>query len=158
MGSLAAPNARPFFSSDGRWIATASGEGFVFWDRTTWARVHSIAADKGSARLDFSPDGRLFALSVGRGQVELFDATTFGSLAKFETPEMNDVSGIAFSPDSAQMAVCSAGPDIQLWNLRSIRHQLAAMKLDFDAPPIGPATNSSKATKITVATLPTPVQ
>ena len=150
LAALAAPHARPFFSGDGHWLVTASAEECVFWDRKSWARSRSISCDIGSMCLDFSPDGSLIALSVGRGQVELFDAITFGSLGKFETPELSSVSGIAFRSDSTQMAVCCDGLDIQLWNLRPIRRQLAAMKLDFHLPPPSPPTREWKPTKITV--------
>jgi WD40 repeat protein len=111
--ALAAPNGSGLcFSPEGRWLVTADGEEYVFWERTSWMRRHSIPRGMtvSHGKLDFSPDGRMVALSVGRGNVALFDASTFTPLATFEAPEEDAVSGIAFSPDGAQLAISTPGP------------------------------------------------
>ena len=40
-----------------------------------------------------------------------------------------------FSPDGDRLAVATNGDHVQLWDLRLIRQQLAAMGLDWDQPP-----------------------
>jgi WD40 repeat protein len=82
--------------------------------------------------------------------VALFDALTFAPLAMFEAPEERPVSGIAFSPDGTQMAVCTQGPEIRLWNLMAIRHQLAGMNLDFDLPAGSPSPRDPRPLRIAV--------
>jgi WD40 repeat protein len=153
--ALAAPRGSGLcFSPDGRWLVTGSPDEYIFWERGSWTRRHSISRGMTGGthgRIDFSPDGRIVALSVGRGEVALFDAVSFAPLAAFEAPEENAVSGIAFSPDGSQMAVSTQGQEIRLWNLAAIRRQLVELKLDYDAPPVIPATNAWGHIKITAA-------
>jgi eukaryotic-like serine/threonine-protein kinase len=140
LAALAAPNGSGLcFSPDGRWLVTGSPEEYIRWERASWMRRHSIPrgmAGGTHGRIDFTPDGRIVALSVGRGDVALFDAVTFAPLSTFEAPEGNAVSGIAFSPDGAQLAVSTQGQEIRLWNLAALRRQLAELKLDWNAPPL----------------------
>ena len=160
LATLAAPDGSSLrFSPEGRWLVTGSPEEYIFWERGSWIRHRSIprAMTGGThGRMGFTADGRIVALSVGRGQAALFDVTTFTPLATFEAPELNPVSGIAFSPDGTQMAVSTQGQEIRLWNLRPIRRTLAAMKLDYDLPPESPAIHSVRPLEITTVGTPLP--
>src|SRR5437868_231969 len=98
-------------------------------------------------KVGFTSDGKFVAVSVGRGDVALLAVSPFAPLATFQAAEDKPVSGIAFSPDGAQLAVGSQGQEIRLWNLPLIRRQSAEMKLHYDAPPISPATKLSKPIK-----------
>ena len=70
----------------------------------------------------------------------MVDTTTFTTLATLEAPALDPVSGLAFSPDGAQLAVSTQGQEIQLWNLPLVRQELSVMKLDWAAPSLPPAT------------------
>ena len=139
------PSAAPCltFSPDGRWLVTGSTEEYSFWERSSWTRACSIPrGTTGGAhgQVSFNAGGRLVAMSIGRGEVELVDTTTFTTLATLEAPALDPVSGLAFSPDGAQLAVSTQGQEIQLWNLPLVRQELSVMKLDWAAPSLPPAT------------------
>jgi hypothetical protein len=73
--------------------------------------------------------------------VQLIDPTTGRALATLQAPEPRQVSWLCFSPDGDRLAVATTGDHVQLWDLRLIRRQLAAMGLDWDQPPDPPAAS-----------------
>ena len=66
--------------------------------------------------------------------MRLFEAASGRELATLEPPTSQYITRLAFSPDGAQLAVGTVTEGIQLWDLRLIRQELAAMKLDWDTP------------------------
>ena len=81
----------------------------------------------------------MFAIDDG-GRVRLVDPDSGREVATLDAGTGSSASFfcLAFSPDGTQLA---AGRDhiIHLWDLRRIREQLAALGLDWDAPPYPPA-------------------
>jgi WD40 repeat protein len=63
------------------------------------------------------------------------------------------VSALAFSPSGTQLAVATEGHVIQLWDLRRLRQQLAALKLDWDQPPFPPSPEALAASPLRVKVL-----
>ena len=133
------PSPRIGFSPDGRWLITGSAEEYIFWDRASWKphqRIPRGQTGGSHGRFAFPADGSMVALAVGRGEVGLFDTTTFETLATLESPEINTVSGLDFSADGAQLAVSTTVQSIHVWDLRLVRKQLAELKLDYASPPL----------------------
>jgi WD40 repeat protein len=130
------------FSPDSRWIVTASAHEYSVWECGSWVRRRKIPRGEAGGtfgKVAFTPDGQVMALSRGRGEVDLFDATTFELLARLEPQAITPVSSLDFSADGAQLAVGTTANTIYLWDLRLVRRQLAELGLDWDAPPLPPA-------------------
>jgi hypothetical protein len=157
LATLNAPNAGCLlFSPDGHWLLTGTPEEYIFWERASWKPLHTIPRGMNGGtggKADFSSDGRLIALFVGRGEIEILDAITFAPLAVFESPDdENAVSDVTFSPDSTQLAVGTQGQEIRIWNLPLVRKQLASLKLDWSPSAPQPASiNSAKPIKFVIA-------
>ena len=119
------------FSPDGRFIATACGDGLArLWERTTgkerrrfdYAQVSEVKQGGRAIRLHnpqavrgvaYSGDG--MRLAVGAGSVLLLDAATGKEQRRF-TPRQEYVNQVVFSPDDKLLA--SVGhTTIRLWDL-----------------------------------------
>jgi WD40 repeat protein len=102
-------------SPDGRWIATAAwqGRGVKIWD----ARTRKLARDlpvPGTAGVEWSPDGRLLATSLGKENL-LWDSGSWEVVRRFERVDQGDLPGpLAFSPDGALLALAHSRTAIQL--------------------------------------------
>src|SRR5262249_8169410 len=89
----------------------------------------------------------------------LIDPRTFRDLATLTSPEVSSsepqrIHWLAFSPDGTHLAAACWTPHaVQLWDLRLIRRQLAALGLDWDAPafPDASAQTPFGPLKVTVA-------
>ena len=83
----------------------------------------------------FSPDGRLIVVHDASKVMRLVETETGRTLARLESPEPS-VGWPVFSPDGSRLVVTTnAGQAVHVWDLRTIRRQLLAMGLDWDAPP-----------------------
>ena len=118
-----------------------------------WIRRRTIPrSDTGGAggKIAFTKDGKVMALSLGRGEVGLFDTATFELLARLEPQEVNTVSSLDFSADGAQLAVSTTANTIHLWDLRLLRRQLAELGLDYNRPPLPPAPPDPGPLRLTI--------
>jgi WD40 repeat protein/serine/threonine protein kinase/tetratricopeptide (TPR) repeat protein len=125
------------FSPDGRWLVTACGQGVTFWEVGTWEAGLQIPC-RGEC-LAFSPDGRLLAVCDSPYVVKLFAPTDGRQLAALEAPNLHPIAHLCFSPDGSQLAAACTTHVVQVWDLRRLRRQLAAMGLDWESPPYPPA-------------------
>jgi WD40 repeat protein len=137
---LPCDSAKVLFSPDGRWLAVVKfpGQECRLWHVGSWHPGPTIQVSTSFLAMAFSRDGRLLAIDDG-GRVRLFDAASGREVATLDAG--TDASAhffcLAFSPDGTQLA---AGRDhiVHLWDLRGIRAHLAALGLDWDAPPYPP--------------------
>jgi tetratricopeptide (TPR) repeat protein len=86
----------------------------------------------------FAPDSQMLAVWHAFRSVKLFHPATGRELATLMVADPQNIVAMRFSPDGSQLAVTTMGHVIQLWDLRSIRRQLKAMNLDWDAPAYAP--------------------
>jgi eukaryotic-like serine/threonine-protein kinase len=119
------------FSPDGRWLSLWGSRGSRVvkvgsWETTCEGRWHSTP---------FAPDGSLFAAEGRQGLIRLIEPATGRELARLQEPNQAPAA-MVFTPDGARL-VTSSDVDraIHVWDLRAIRKQLAALGLDWDAPP-----------------------
>ena len=126
------------FSPNNRWLASAGYDEYCFWSTVSWeisARVRRENIGRIRGAVAFAPDSRMAAVAYSTKLVYLVDPTTGSQLAKLEASQPANIASLAFSPDGTKLAVCGWDSIIRLWDLRLIRQQLAAMKLDWESPP-----------------------
>jgi serine/threonine protein kinase/WD40 repeat protein/Flp pilus assembly protein TadD len=119
------------FSPDGRSLAVNLGNEVTLRTVGDWKERFRL---NGGA-IEFSPDGRLLALSRPDKTVLLVDSETGRHIASLDDPQQLRANQATFSPDGSQLILC--GEDrraANLWDLRAIRRELAAMRLDWDWP------------------------
>ena len=130
----------PRFSPDGRWLSHGGIHGALY-AVPTWE-----PGLKFSGRAQFSPDSRLLAVEAGKGVIRLIDIATGADLARLEDPNQDAAHYFLFSPDGTRLVTLGKGKEggIHVWDLRSIRRQLKAFDLDWDAPDYPPEPPSSQ--------------
>jgi len=131
------------FSPDGRWLAASSSQ-YQLWEVGSWQPkgpptpgFQGLAANFTA----FSPDGKLMARSDGQ-KILWLETLTEKPLATLEPLGRTSVQKFQFSPDGAKLAVAQNDQQVELWDLRLIRQELAQMHLDWDMPPYPPVSNS----------------
>jgi serine/threonine protein kinase/WD40 repeat protein/Flp pilus assembly protein TadD len=130
------------FSPDGRWLAT-SGGGCRFWKVGSWEEGPFVG---GQSHLAFSPDGKLLATETGSGGVRLVDPETGEDLARFEDPNQDRATWLAFTPDGARLVTTNTDSgSIHVWDLQSIRRGLAELGLDWKPAPVARTVPSRSA-------------
>ncbi len=135
--------SRVAFTADGRWLVSGSADEFTFWNAATGEPgVRFPRRDAGDLRgpMAFSQDGRLMALAVTRTLVQLRDPVTGENLAELDSSRPQMISALAFNPSGTQLAVLGETHSLQLWDLRSLRRELATLGLDWDPPSPSGAT------------------
>jgi tetratricopeptide (TPR) repeat protein len=126
------------FSPDGRWLAT-SGGGCRLWLVGSWEEGPKISGE----HFAFAPDSKVLAVEDGFGVVHLYDPNTGREYARLEVGSQVQPIRQCFTTDGAELITGNREEGtIQIWNLRAIRAQLAAMGLDWDLPPYPPPKNA----------------
>jgi len=131
------------FSPDHRWLAV-SGVSFDVWETGSWKRKYTIRRSRPdlTAALAFSPEGRTVAIADGPGIVHLVATDSGEVLADLEAPRAAIISFLRFSPDGSQLFALEWDQQVQVWDLRRLRAELAKLNLDWNAPPIPAETVS----------------
>jgi serine/threonine protein kinase/WD40 repeat protein len=132
-----ADSATVAFSPDGRWLVAGANDMYRFWEVGPWKHVRDIAGSFPYS-MAFTADGRMMAISQSRQVVRLVDPDTGQQRATLESPSLQLMSWLTFTPDGSQLAVACATHVIHLWDLGRIREQLAAIELDWDLPTYPP--------------------
>jgi WD40 repeat protein len=131
------------FSPDGRWLVASPAEGYRFWEVGSWRPGPHLRSDSERwGPMAFTRDGQVLAIAYSPRLVKLISAESGREFATLEPASPRSIAWLCFSPDGSQLAVASDTHRIQLWDLRLIREQLAAMRLDWDLPPYPPASTS----------------
>jgi WD40 repeat protein len=79
----------------------------------------------------WSADGRWIAAALVRPDVSLIEAATGRVAVRLANPTETSVSATAFSPNGRYLAVTLVDQSAQLWDLDTLRQQLATLGLDW---------------------------
>ena len=127
------------FSPDGAWLACGDADAATFWRTEDWSPRHRIPQAleaPGRCRLAFSPDGHVAAFSISDHEIRLMVVETGKELATLPTGRL--LTSLAFGPGGDRLAAVFEPGYFQLWNLRQLRKELAAMNLDWPDAPFPP--------------------
>ncbi len=146
------------FSPDGQWLATATTE-YQLWKTGTWEPkgppVAGYYVPEWNA-IAFSSDGSIIAVTQERNRIQLHETASGKLLATLQSPDSIALSNLRFSPDNTRLAAGRNDGQIELWDLRLIRKELAEMKLDWDQPPFPPVANEEQPKPVTMEIETTP--
>jgi WD40 repeat protein len=102
-------------------IEVATGQGMATW----------TAPDVDLKVLALHPDGGMVACGTRGPVIYLRDAATGRELAHWEAHD-TAVTALEFSPDGRTLLSGSADGTLKLWDLPTIRRELAALGLDWE--------------------------
>jgi WD40 repeat protein len=115
------------FSRDGRRLGSCSLDGTArLWDVARGEPQLSFAG----RWLKFLDEGRRLAV-MGGTDWRVYERVEQGEL----TTLAHSAAQVEFSPDGSRLAAARQDRDVQLWDLRALRRQLAAFDLDWPSPP-----------------------
>jgi DNA-binding SARP family transcriptional activator/WD40 repeat protein len=109
------------FSSDGRFIATASkGGDVVLWNAGSGLRVRSFKADDLSATaVAFSPHGDLLATGGDGGAVRLWETATGKPASRALSVAHGPITSLAFDPKGDLVVAGSEDGKVYTWDVQS---------------------------------------
>jgi serine/threonine protein kinase/WD40 repeat protein len=135
------------FSLDGRWLVTGVRSEYCFREVGSWEVKARIPREPRSisCHIAFSRDGQLLALGQGYNRVDLYDPATLLHLATLEIPGRANLTALSLNSDGTRLAAAIDRNEVALWDLRRLRHELAALDLDWDIPPLPPQKSNATA-------------
>lgn len=148
-------SAHVAFTPDSRWLVAGASDDYCFWNVETGAsglRIPRAQAGTIWGPMAFTRDGKVMAIAHSRWLVQLIETSTGRELAALEQPDAQTVAWLAFNPDGTQLAV--ATDVVHVWDLWELRAELAALKLDWNQPPLLKADLSHPASPLRVRVLP----
>jgi WD40 repeat protein len=122
------------FTTDGQWLIV----GWHWLEVGTWREKAGV---EGWSIFDgcISGDGQLLACYAGEDGIALFDRAGGRRLARLSSPGQGRNFNMTFNRDGTQLIATDADRFvIHVWDLRQLRAELAALGLDWDAPPYPP--------------------
>jgi len=128
------------FSPDGRWLGIGGAE-YHLWETATWTEVRRLPhpeRNASTAMLAFSPGNTLWALAWESRDLRLVDPATGRVLATLEAPNRPVLNGFRFTPDGLRLVAVQQDRQLQFWDLRRLRMELAKIGLDWDMPAYPP--------------------
>jgi len=144
--------AKVVFSPDGRWLGVSSTQ-YQLWEVGSWQRRNPPIPGYPTPHFDnmaFSPDSRMIAVVNEDRNAQLIDTLTGTPLATLEPPDPSMIVALRFSPSGNYLSALQRDGQLQLWDLRLVRQELAPMGLDWDLPAFPPVARSSVSGPITV--------
>lgn len=125
------------FSSDGRWLGLAGMDRYSVWSVGQWKLVKSFARDEATlthGALAFAPEASLLATARTRQSVQLREADSDEPFADLIPPTPQSIDTIRLALDGSTLITSTPSDVIEVWHLKSLRRQLAAMNLDWGTP------------------------
>jgi WD40 repeat protein len=134
---LRAGGSAPKFSPDDRWLVEKDKDNdhITIYDTSQWKPVFQTLPvdEERPGSIDWSPDGRLLAISMANHKVRVIEAGTWRTLANLEG-STQDVGQVLFSPCGGHL-VESSETLIDIWDLVSMREKLASLGMPVAFPP-----------------------
>jgi eukaryotic-like serine/threonine-protein kinase len=129
------------FSPDGKWLMTTGGRPRL-WQVGTWREGPALGGSFHNPGFAFTADGKLLALGdAAPGVVRLLIPDTGKELARLTAPEQALLHPHSFTTDGGRLiTVGRESGALHIFDVRTIRTQLAELGLDWDAPPLPPAS------------------
>jgi WD40 repeat protein len=136
--------SRVHFTPDSRELIIARSEEFIFHDTQKLGVTRRLTRASGlyPGHVAFTSDGRLMALELTPGVIDLKAVATGQTLARLENPRGDASTWMAFTSDDQLIVAAQYANTISRWDLPACRARLKAMNLDWDWPefPARPAT------------------
>ena len=108
------------FFPNGQTLVSAGEDGYVkYWTIPGAALYKTVTADAVPLQIAVSADGNWLAVAMVGGHLELWPAA--GGVHRGLVAHSNDVTGVAFSADSSQLASVSADRTTKLWSVSDAR-------------------------------------
>jgi WD40 repeat protein len=136
------------FTPDSKALITCREDEYCFWEVGSWEPRRRLRREMLSypGALAFSRDGRLLAVELVAGRIDLLDTATHRTLLRLEDPNRDQAKWLRFTPDGTRL-VTHSGPGgvIHVWDLRRLGEQLTALRLPWELPAVPPreARNAS---------------
>ncbi len=129
-------------------MITGNTSEYRVWATGSWeclATVPRHNARSTAPAMALAPDGQTVALLLGREEeTQLYALPSLRPLATFD-----EGSPLCFSPDGGQLVTFDNQAKCVLnWDLRQVREELAAMRLDWEAPPPPPRPTNAPPAKL----------
>ena len=81
--------------------------------------------------MNFSPDSRWLAVVERGHEIVLLEAATGKEIATLQAPRQIGIAAVCFSPDNSKLFALQTDQNIQIWDLRAMRQELAALNLNW---------------------------
>ena len=130
--------ANVVFSPDNRTLVTTSTRDYCFWNTDSWTlrrRVPLSSPASIGAAAAFTRDGHLLAMVDAGRTIKLLHPSTGDELATLIAPDPSNISCLAFNGDGSVLIAGADQRGLQIWDLRELRRELTALKLDWNDPP-----------------------
>jgi RNA polymerase sigma factor (sigma-70 family) len=128
VATLPSSGHRVAFCAGGKVLASGVGATVTLWDVGMRKQTATLEGHTGGiAALACSPDGKLLASASGPwggdpnrhpGMIKIWDVATAKEAATLEG-HVEQINGLAFSPDGKTLASCSGDRTIKLWDIPS---------------------------------------
>jgi WD40 repeat protein len=128
---------RVFFTPDSTELIVARESEFTFYGVPSMELTRRIPRGFGlhPGYIAFTRDGRMAAMEVSTGVIQLRDLGSGRVIANLEDPDKHAAGWMTFSHDGTQLIATSKFTgSIHRWDLRRIRVGLKSMGLDWDWP------------------------
>jgi len=104
-------------------LAVAREKAPIVWDLQRWRRIKFPAFGESVVRVSFSPDGKLLAVSLGKGGIILYDVVTRRRKLTLQTDHVQH--SLAWSYAAGRRRFASGGRGkVRLWNLATGKGQV----------------------------------
>ncbi|MSU58844.1 MAG: hypothetical protein EXS35_11880 [Pedosphaera sp.] len=136
------------FSADGRQLLVATTKAFYLYAVGDWKRVRQLPRDEPSSTFGvaaISGDSKWAAITPTRQIVRLVDLRSGETLADLQSPDRQAINSLRWSADGDTLVAAMANDSLHVWDLKSLRGQLAALNLDW-------AQDATNATEVALST------
>jgi signal transduction histidine kinase len=132
---LAKGNASAFFNPDGKSLVLAGDKEYLVFEAETWKLLHRVPSESTmdlSNYAAYTRDGRYLAIMKQRQEIALLDAHSCKPIATLTSPEPQTITWLTFNRAGTMLAVTTAADQVQIWDLKQLRQDLATVGLNWD--------------------------